>query len=86
VEIPPLNSWNSSPVGNHCAKLCFVNNSALVVEWNVPSLVCEWCRVRLSPLLFAALMAVVMRHAFDGTGLIFCVRVYASGFGFIKLK
>jgi len=59
------------------AKLCLVNNSALVVEWNVPSLVCEWCRVRLSPLLFAALMAVVMRHAFDGTGLIFlcsCLR------------
>jgi len=29
---------------------------------------------------------LVMRHTFDGTGLIFCVRVYALGFGFIKLK
>jgi len=39
-----------------------------------------------SNLAFAALMAVVMRRIFDGTGLIFCVRVYALGFGFIKLK
>jgi len=33
-----------------------------------------------------ALVAVVMRHTFDGAGLFF--RVYASGFGFgfIKLK
>jgi len=39
-------------------------------------------------LAFAALVAVVIRHTFDGTGLIFCVRVYALGFGFgfIKLK
>jgi len=32
------------------AKLCHVYNSALVVERVVPSLVCEWCWVRLSPL------------------------------------
>jgi len=40
-----------------------------------------------STLGFAALMAVVMRHTFDGTGLFFCVRAYALefGFGFITL-
>jgi len=32
------------------AKLCLVNNNALVVERNVLSLVCEWCWVRLPPL------------------------------------
>jgi len=41
-----------------------------------------------STLAFATLVAVAMRHTFDGAGLIFCVRVYALGFGFgfIKLK
>jgi len=41
-----------------------------------------------STLAFAALVAVVMCHTFDGAGLIFFVRVYALGFGFgfIKLK
>jgi len=41
-----------------------------------------------STLTFAALVAVVMRHTFDGASLIFCGRVYALGFGFgfIKLK
>jgi len=36
--------------------------------------------------VFAAFMGVVMRHTFDGTGLIFCVRVYVLVFGFTKLR
>ena len=44
-----------------------MNNSASSVERNVPSLLCEWYWVRLSPL---KLMAGVLRHTFDGTGLI----------------
>jgi len=32
------------------ARLCFINNNALVVDRNVPSLACEWWWIRLSPL------------------------------------
>jgi len=42
-----------------------------------------------STLAIAALVAVVMRHTFDGTGsIILCSCSYALGFGFgyIKLK
>jgi len=42
-----------------------------------------------SALTFAALVAVVMRHPFDGAGLIFlcsCSYALGFGFGFIKLK
>jgi len=39
-----------------------------------------------STLAFAALVAVVMRHIFDGTGLILLCSCLPLGFGFIKLK
>ena len=42
-----------------------------------------------STLAFAALVAVVMRHTFDGAGLILlcsCSYALGFGFGFIELK
>ena len=41
-----------------------------------------------SILAFTSLVALVVRYTFDGTDWVnsFVVRVYALGFGFIKLK
>ena len=47
--------------------LCLVNNNILVVDRNVPSSVLLGSTLALAAF---ALVTVVMRHTFDGTGLI----------------
>ena len=67
------------------AKLCHINNNILVVERNVPSLVCEWCWIRLSPLqLWWHWLCIILLMGL--VGLILLCSCLGFGFGLIKLK